>query len=356
MADQGFQEKTEKATPRRRKKARDEGKTARSMELNSALVIVLGFSSIFLIAPHLSRQLMNLMGSTMSNAASLATSDPTFTKVFGDNMIRFFTMVAPFFVVMILIGLISNIAQIGFQISPKAFKPKFEKLDLAKGLQRLFSLRSGVTLVRDTIKLFLVGIVGYKAIAGEFNDFFLLPDMSAVQLGAAMGKMALIVALKIGAAMLVLAILDYAYQRYEFEKSIKMSKHDIKEEYKETDGSPQVKARVRQIQRETAHRRMMDDVPQADVVITNPTHFAVAIKYSPEQDSAPMVIAKGQRLIAQKIKQIAYDNDVPVIEDKPLARALFKMCDVGQTVPAQLYRAVAEVLAYVYRLKGKVLG
>ncbi|MDD3733258.1 MAG: EscU/YscU/HrcU family type III secretion system export apparatus switch protein, partial [candidate division Zixibacteria bacterium] len=150
--------------------------------------------------------------------------------------------------------------------------------------------------------------------------------------------------------------LDYMYQRYDFEKSLKMSKQDIKDENKDTEGSPQIKARIRQMQREMARRRMMQEIPKADVVITNPTHLAVALKYDPAEMQAPMVVAKGERLIAEKIKEIAYEHDIPVIEDKPLARALFKMCDIGQLVPANLYRAVAEVLAYVYRLKNKTLG
>lgn len=152
--------------------------------------------------------------------------------------------------------------------------------------------------------------------------------------------------------MLVLAILDYAYQKYDFEKSIRMSKQEIKDEYKDTEGSPQIKARVRQIQRDMSRRRMMQDVPKADVIITNPTHIAVALKYNPDEMDAPLVLAKGERLIAERIKEIARESGVPVVENRPLARALFSMCEVGSYVPTKLYRAVAEVLAYVYRLKG----
>jgi flagellar biosynthetic protein FlhB len=180
--------------------------------------------------------------------------------------------------------------------------------------------------------------------------------MSAVQLGATMGQVAVWVALKIGAAVLILAILDYAYQKYEFEKSIKMSRQEMKDEFKNTDGNPQIKARVRQIQRETARRRMMAGVPDADVVLTNPTHLAVALKYDREVMDAPFVVAKGERLVAERIKEIAREHGVPVIEDKPLVRALFKICEIGEIVPDTLYRAVAEVLAYVYRVKGKVVN
>lgn len=353
--EQGFQEKTEKATPRRRQKAREEGRVAKSMELNSALIIVLGCSAIFMLGPTLATQLRVMMSSTMANAPMLAAQDPTFAKSWTDSMLTFFSVVGPVFAVMLVIGLSSNIAQVGFHISNKAMEPKFDKLNIVNGLKRLLAVRSLVTLVRDTVKLTIVGIIGFYAIKSEFEHFFQLPDMSVVQIAATMGTMALVIALKIGAAMLVLAALDYAYQRYEFEKSIKMSKQDIRDEMKDTEGSPQVKARVRQIQRDMARNRMMSDVPHADVVITNPTHIAVALKYDAEIGSAPIVIAKGERLIAEKIKEIAYAHDVPVVEDKPLARALFKMCDVGQAIPGTLYRAVAEILAYVYRLKGKVV-
>ena len=163
-------------------------------------------------------------------------------------------------------------------------------------------------------------------------------------------------ALKVGAVILVIAALDYMYQRYEFEKSIRMSKQDLKDEYKDTEGSPQLKSRVRQMQREMARSRMMQNVPTADVVVTNPTEIAVALKYDPAEMDAPLVVAMGERLIAQRIKELAREHGIPVVEDKPLARALLRMCDVGQVIPATLYKAVAEVLAYVYKVKGKVMS
>lgn len=355
MPEESFQERTERATPRRRKKARDEGRVAKSVELNSAIVLVLGITALFLIGPMLADRMMHMIGYTMGNASLLAMSEPSFQKVFGDQLVSYLYVVGPLFAIMTVIALSCNVAQVGFHITPKAMELKLEKLDLASGLKRLFSVRSLVTLARDTVKLLIVGYVAYIAISAEFDKFFLLPDMSVVQVASTMGRMALIVALKVGAIFLVIAALDYAYQRYDFEKSIRMSKQEVKDEYRDTEGSPQIKQRVRQIQRETARRRMMQDVPTADVVITNPVHLAVALRYSPEAANAPEVVAKGERLIAERIKEIAREHDIPIFEDKPLARALFKACDVGQLVPASLYRAVAEVLAYVYRLKGKVM-
>jgi len=355
MPEQSFQEKTEKATRRRREKARKEGQVARSQEINSAAVICLGFVTLYLLGPHLASQVSNLMSYTMSNAPFIASGDPTFIKVLINNMLNFFAILFPIFAVMTVVAFGVNVAQVGLMVTPKALEPKLDKLDLVKGLKRLFSARSVVMLVRDSLKLLVVGFVAYKSIKSEFASFFLLPDMSVAQLAAAMGKLALVLALKVGLIILVLAILDYLYQKFEFEKKIRMSKQELKDEYKETEGSPQVKARVRQLQREMARRRMMKAVPLADVVLTNPTEIAVALKYDLEEMNAPYVVAKGERLIAQKIKEIALEHDIPIVEDKPLARALFKMCDVGQMIPINLYRAVAEVLAYVYRLKGKVL-
>jgi flagellar biosynthetic protein FlhB len=356
MADQGFQEKTEQATPRRREKAREEGKVAKSPEVNSAAMLSFGFLSLFMLGPGIGRKLQDLMAYVMSNAPELATSDPTFLSHFSDVVFRFFGIVAPIFAAMTVVALSGNIAQIGFKICPKSLKPKWEKLDVLKGLKRLFSITSLVNLVKDTVKLTIVGVVAYKAIAGEFDTFFMLPSMSVTDLAIAMGRLAAILGLKVGAIMIVIAILDYLYKKYEFDKSIKMSKQEIKEENKDTEGNPQMKSHIRQMQRQRSQQRMMAAVPTADVVVTNPTHLAVALKYDGGQMDAPFVVAKGERLIAQKIKELARANDIPIVEDKPLARSLFKMCDIGDAVPANLYRAVAELLAYVYRLKRKVVG
>jgi flagellar biosynthetic protein FlhB len=248
-------------------------------------------------------------------------------------MLKFFIILSPVLVLMTLIAIGINVAQVGFKITPKALELKLDKLNIVNGLKRLFSLKSLVQLVRDSLKLLIVAFVAYKVIAGEFESFFLLPDMSVVQFATQMGKLALQLVLKIGAVILAIAVLDYMYQRYEFEKSIKMSKQDLKDEY----------------------NRMMAAIPTADVVVTNPTQIAVALKYDPAEMDAPFVVAMGERLIAQRIKELAAEYGIPVVEDKPLARALFKMCDVCQVIPANLYKAVAELLAYVYKTKSKVM-
>jgi flagellar biosynthesis protein FlhB len=356
MADDSFQERSEQATPRRREQARDKGQVARSTELNSALMILLGCASLLALGPHIVGTSEEMMRHLLANAGSYGGSTANLNLLYSDSLMKFLLILAPVFAAMMVIGLVSNVAQVGFHVSTKALEPKLEKLNFIAGIGRMFTMRSVVTGARDTIKLGIIGIVAYKVIKSESDQFFALSDMSVPQLSATIGKVALLIAIKIGVAILVLAILDYLYQKWEFERSIRMSVQEIKEEYKDTEGSPQVKSRIRQIQREMARKRMMEDVPKADVVITNPTHYAVALKYDVDRMNAPYVIAKGQNLIAQRIKQIAMECEIPVIEDRQLAQALFKLCDVGEMVPQSLYRAVAEVLAYVYRLKGKVMS
>jgi len=356
MAEQDFQERTERATTRRREKAREEGKVAKSVELNAAVIIILGFLTLFMLGPTLVSQIKQMMKYVMSNAPLLAVSDPTFYQIFGDTIVRFFIMLLPVFAVLSVIAIATNVAQVGFKITPKTLELKFDKLNVVNGLKRLVSLKSLFDSVKNAVKLLVIGFVAYKVISSEFESFFALPDMTIPELAAAMGKNALFLALKLGMVILVIAVLDYIYQKYEYEKSIKMSKQDLKDEYKETEGNPQIRSRTRQLQREMSRNRMIAEIPKADVVVTNPTELAVALKYNKDSMSAPVVIAKGERLIAQKIKEIAREHDIPIVENKPLARTLFKMCEVGDMIPANLYRAVAEVLAYVYNLKNKVVS
>lgn len=356
MPEQDFQERTEKATQRRREKAREEGKVAKSAELNAAAVILFGFMTLFTMGPLMADQIRRFMSYTMANAPLLATSDETFISIFTSTMREFFLIMVPVFVALVIVAVAINVAQVGFKITTKPLEPKFDRLNVVSGLKRLFSVKSGVDAIKNVAKLTVIGFVAYKSISSDFTSFFDYPDMTISQLAAAMGKLSLLLALKVGGVILAIAVLDYLFQRHEYEKSIRMSRQEIKEEYKDTDGDPQIRGRVKQLQREMSRKRMLADLKTADVVVTNPTHIAVALKYDQEEMSAPTVIAKGERLIAEKIKKLAVEFDIPIVEDKPLARALFKMCDVGQIVPANLYRAVAEILAYVYRLRGKAVN
>ncbi len=352
MAEEQFQERTEKATPRRKEKAREEGKVCRSQELNSAVMLCLGAATLYVMGPMLAGQLKELMTFIFSQAPLMNTTNESILAFFSQRVINFFILMAPIFAILMVVAYGINLLQVGFLFTTKTLEPKLDKLDITKGIKKLVSIRSLVSLVRDVIKISLIAYVGYRAITAELDTFYNLADNSVAVFAGTMGKMALTTELELGAVILVLALFDYAYQKYDFEKNIKMSKQDIRDENKDTEGSPLVKSRIRQIQREMSRKRMMEEIPNADVVVTNPTHIAVALKYDTEAMDAPMVVAKGERIIAAKIKEIAQAAGVPIVENRPLARALFKMCDIGSYVPAKLYRAVAEVLAYVYRQKG----
>ncbi len=352
MADEQFQERTEKATPRRKQKAREEGKVCRSQELNSAVVLCLGASTLYILGPMLADQLKELMTHIFSQAPLMDADNESIMAFFSQRVINFFILLAPIFAILVIVAYGINLLQVGFLFTTKTLEPKLDKLDITKGIKKLLSVRSLVELTRDIIKISLIAYVGYKSISAELDTFYNLADNSVAVFAGAMSKMALTTVLELGAVILILALFDYAFQKYDFEKNIKMSKQDIKDEMKDTEGSPQIKSRIRQIQREMSRKRMMEEIPKADVVVTNPTRIAVALKYDTDVMEAPMVVAKGERIIAAKIKEIAEAAGVPIVENRPLARALFRMCDIGSYVPAKLYRAVAEVLAYVYRQKG----
>lgn len=351
MAQDQFQERTEKATPRRRRKAKQEGRVARSTELNSAVILCLGAVALYLIGPSMAEEIKGFMVQSFTEAPKTSVTNDSLAALVSDKTMAFFFILTPFLAVLGIVAYGVNILQVGVMFTTKPLEPKADRFNLVNGIKRIISVRSLVHLIRDVLKLALIGFVGYKVISSNLETFYQLSDTSAAVIATAIGKIALTATLQIGGVILLLALLDYAYQKYDFEKNIRMSKQDIRDEMKDTEGSPQTKSRVRQIQREMSRKRMMREIPEANVVITNPTHIAVALKYNPEKMDAPLVVAMGQRLIAEKIKEIAKLSGVPIVENKPLARALFKMCDIGSYVPAKLYRAVAEVLAYVYRTK-----
>ena len=220
-------------------------------------------------------------------------------------------------------------------------------------MKKFVSLRSLIELIKSFLKILYIGVIAWFVLRGELDSLPALIDMSVGQILGFIGMTSLKVMFYVSLAMAVLAAVDFAYQRWQHHKDLMMTKQEVKDEYKQAEGDPKVKGRIRQMQRQMASRRMMAAVPNADVVITNPTHLAIAIQYNAEEMFAPQIVAKGAGLVAERIKAIALEHDVPVVENKPLARTLFKSTEVGDAVPAELYRAVAEVLAYVYRLKGK---
>ena len=353
MAEESFQEKTEPATPRKRQEARKEGKVCRSQETSSLVILMSGAVALFFFIPSGFARLTNLQKHLFSHAPSFSMSADSFTKFFTQILAQYAMVLLPIFITVAVMAAGISLLQVGPMLSTKAIEPKFERLNLAKGFKRLFSGRTLFHLARDFLKLAAIGLIGYLAITHEFKNVVPLADSEVGSILTFIGSAAFRVVLKLCLAFIVIAAADYAFQKYDYEKELRMSKQDVKDEMKKYEGSPDTKNRIRKLQREIANARMMGYVPDADVIVTNPTHIAVALKYDAEEMDAPTVVAKGKRLIADKIKAIAKENDVPVVENKPLARSLYEAVEVGMTVPANLYKAVAEVLAYVYRLKGK---
>ncbi|MCP4568312.1 MAG: flagellar biosynthesis protein FlhB [FCB group bacterium] len=351
MANKSAQEKTERATPRKLKQARDRGQVARSMELNSVAVISLGFVTIYLMGPLLYENISSLMRHSLTEATRMTFNPVMIRGLFANTIISYAKIAGPILLALAVLAYLINIAQVGVLFSAKTLEPKLDKFNLVKGLGRLVSKRSLAELVRDVIKTILIAIVAYKTISGWVPGFMELADQTVGVYVKTLGKLALLLAIKLSAVLFIIALFDIAFQRYDHASKLKMSKQEVKEEMKDTDGNPLIKSRLRQVQREMARQRMMSEIPKADVVVTNPTHIAVALKYDSETMAAPTVLAKGQRLIAEQIKRVARENRIPIVENKPLARSLFKLVDVGGVVPATLFRAVAEVLAHIYRLK-----
>ena len=352
----GDVDKTEKPTPRRREKARKEGSVAQSKELNSGVLLLMGTLAMVLFGGSIASGIGFLGRYLLLHSGTMPLSMEIFPVYMWKGAAYMLVLLIPFFAFIMAAGILSNVGQVGFMITTKPLKPKLSRLSPMKGIKKYFSPRPFVELGKSVLKLSMIGIVVYLAIRSEFDHVLELSALTPPLLIAEIGRMIFLIFLKATIAIMFIAALDYAYTRYEHEKSLKMSKQEIKDESRQSEGDPKLKSKIRGIQLKAALRRMMKSVPKADVVITNPIHLAVALKYDNKKQRAPMVIAKGARRLAERIKDIARENDIPIVENPPLAQALYKMVEVNQEIPGDLYRAVAEILAYVYRLKRKFFG
>ena len=346
-------EKTEKATPKKRRDARRKGQVAKSGELPSAAVLLGTAVLLFLYASVMREKIEQLFLVSFYDYMLMELTFENISVVFSQLISQGLILMAPIFLAAIIVAVAATYAQIGFLLSAEAMKPNFSKLNPIKGIANLFKLRSLVELLKSVLKLTIIGVVVYNAIWGEKEQFMQMGNWDLAHTFSYTARIILSLGVQIGVILCILALFDYAYQRYEYEKNLRMTKQEVKQEYKNMEGDPLIKSRIREKQRKMAMQRMMQEVPKADVVITNPTHFAVAIKYDAEQSDAPVVVAKGMDYVALKIREIAEANGVIQMENKPLARALYNEVEIGQTIPAELFQAVAEVLAYVYKLKGK---
>jgi flagellar biosynthetic protein FlhB len=354
MAEE-FGEKTEAPTPRRRTEAREQGNIPRSQDLTSAILLLASLLLLSSCGPRIITALHALVKNNLGPASMADYSIEGATHGALRGFLSIGSALAPFLGGLVFTAIVANVAQVGFVLSAQRLTPNLGALNPFAGIGRIFSGgRGAVRLLLDALKIFLLGAVAYSAVHGRLMQIITVPQLSFLQIFMLGSQMVYSIGLRIGMTLLILAIIDYAYQRYRIENELKMSKQEVKEEMRRMDGDPKVKQRRRQLAMQAAAQKLKKDVPTADVVVTNPTEYAIALKYDPETMNAPKVIAKGRDLMAQRIRELAIENGIPILERKPLARALYGLVDVGHEIPEEFYSAVAEILAYVYDLGGKI--
>ena len=346
------QEKTEPATPKRREEARQKGQVALSREIPSVAILLMSLGVFSIAGSWMFGRLSNVMRHIFQNAWSAQHMDNLFvSNILSGVADQAFTILMPLMGAVLVAGVAAHVAQFGFLFTGKPLAPKLDKLNPISGMKRFLSMRSLVELLKALLKIAVIGGVAVLVLRHEIDDAPMLVKLDIAQILAFVGRVAFKICFYACLVLAILAALDYAFQRWKHEEDLKMTKQEVKDEARQREGDPKVKARIRSIQIEMARQRMMEAVPEATVVVTNPTHLAVALKFESADMIAPQVVAKGAGHVAQRIKALAKEHNVPVIEQKPLAQALFKAVEIGDFIPSNLYRAVAEILAYVYRLK-----
>lgn len=349
-------EKTEKATPNKRKEARKKGQTAKSPEVSSAITLLFSFAFLLVGGKSLVEGCLSIFRHSFQEYLLWDVTMSNTEVLYKQLLWEAAKLIAPIFAVVLAAGLIANFAQVGFMINPEGLKMKFGKINPLQGAKNIFSLRSVVEFIKSILKIVITSTVVFLLIWNQKTELFALGSKNIWDAAGVIGSLFLKVGIAASASLVVLAAADYFYQKFEYEKKLRMSKQEIKEEFKKMEGDPVIKGKRKAKQREMAMNRMMQEVPKADVVITNPTHFAVAIRYDFQTMDAPLVIAKGQDYIALKIKEIARNNQILTVENKPLARTLFHSVEIGETIPEELFHAVGEILAYVYYQEGRYKG
>ena len=353
MAENDF-ERTEPATPRRREEARQDGNVARSPDLTAAIGLL---AAIILLQVVGGRMFAQMRIATETMLTSSFTSNPT--RPDDIVQISMYTgsalalILAPMVLAILLISVLATVGQVGLLVTTKPITPSFNKLSPIRGIKNMFNARAAVRLVMSLGKIAIISFIAGVVIYLDLSQILHIGELEPPQAFAASGQLVFALALKLAALLLILAIFDYSYQRWQRELDLRMSRHDIKEEMKRMDGDPMMRQRRARVARQLAMQRIAQAVPNADVVVTNPTHFAIALKYDKEVMRAPRVIAKGADFMAMRIRQIASLHDIPIVERKPLAQALYQSVEIGQEIPPEHYAAVAEILAYVYRISGK---
>lgn len=350
-------EKTEEPTAKKLLDARKEGQVAKSQELNTAVMLFMLFLVLKLYVGLIGTKFLETFSKVYENLDMVVKNDfPMYQMIsyLRYGIIQIIVIALPIYLGGVVVAFIVNKAQIKWKVTTKPLKPKLSKLNPIKGFGKMFSKQKLMELLFSVAKIILIGVIVYNTLKDQWGVLFRLYDYSLTQALSVIGSLVITLGLKISAFFLIIGFADLLYQKKKFTKDMRMSKQEIKDEFKNSEGDPQIKGKIRSKMQEASRRRMMNAIPTADVVITNPTHFAVALYYDREAGAAPVVVAKGADYIAQKIKEVARENQVEIVENKPLARMLYFNVDLDQEIPQELYQMVAEILAYVYRIKNKV--
>lgn len=352
-------EKTEEPTTKKLEDARKEGQVSKSQELTTAVGLMGLFLSLKLFTGMLGNRLMLSFSDAYGMIGTVGSEEfnqNTYGRLLQDGILTVLIAILPFLAVAFLIAFVSNVVQVKWKVTGKPLMPKLSKLDPIKGFKKIFSADKIMELIKALAKILVISVLAYTTIKDKIKNLYLLYQIGSVSAAAIyVGQEIIDLGVKISAFFLVIGFADLIYQKRKFKKEMRMTKQEVKDEYKQTEGDPQIKGRIRQKMREVSQRRMMQQLPEADVVITNPTHFACALKYDREVSSAPVLIAKGADYVAAKIKEVAKEHDIPIVENKPLARMLYYNVDLEQEIPTELYQMTAEVLSYVYSLKNKAV-
>src|SRR5699024_5621465 len=347
-------EKTEKATPKKREDERKKGRVAKSQDISTALLLFASFLLLFVAGSFMKNNMLTLYRSTFTEYIHMEVTYDSIAQLMGEVLIQFSAIVVPVMVVAAVVAIAANMIQVGVLFTTEPLKFDLKKLDPIKCAKRIFSIRAIVELLKSFLKIAFIGTITF-AVIWIYKDEMMMLALKTPEVAVAFfGRVTIIMGIAATIMLLFLAVLDYMYQKYDFEKNIRMSKQDIKDEHKNIEGNPLIKSKLREKQRQIAMSRMMSEVPTADVVITNPTHYAIAIKYDEDVIAAPYVVAKGVDDIAQKIKEIAKEHDVTMMEDRPLARALYDEVEINDVIPEHFYQAIAEILAFVYQNEKRV--
>lgn len=346
------EEKTEEATPHRRQEVRKKGQVAKSADLNGAAVLSVLLVLLYYLRSYFTSEFslyFTYLFDILSGNGTQTFTQNTLFSMTTYTIVFFFKLMFPVFWGAMAIGIAVNLAQVGFLFAPEIIKPKLENINPLSGFKRMFSKRALMELLKALLKIVIIGVIVYSTLKENVESLFYLFYMDVASSFNFLANIVFSLGKNAIGAFVAIAFIDYLFQRHEFKQNIKMSKQEIKEEFKQTEGDPQVKSKLREKQRQMAMHRMMQSIPEATVVITNPTHLAVALKYSTTDAAAPRVVAKGAGAIAERIKEKAKEHKIPIVEEKPLARFLYHNVDIDKEIPAELYQAVAEILAMLYR-------